>query len=104
MAGLPRLDHSARNGFRTIRNGQVIIYRNDPPESATGRAGADRMIETEHRRDWFAIFDIAIGAMERVREPVQQDRFRVHAINLQPSFAEMIGLLAGLGEPGAVLD
>src|ERR1043166_4741229 len=104
MPGLPRFHCSTCERFGPIRNRPVVIDSNDPSEPTAGSAGTDGMIETEHRRRWFAIFDIAVRAMEALRKPInERSLLPGKPINRQPVFSEMISFLTGLGEPRAIL-
>ena len=104
--GLPRLHRTFGERLRAIRDGQMVVDADDAAEAFAGRARADRMIEAEERGRGLGVFEIAGGAVELVGEVFRalgfEFRIRVEFVNRQSSFAEVIRLLAGFGETGAV--
>ena len=65
-ASLPGPHDTLSERFRAVRQGKVVVNRNDPAKTAASRAGADGMIETEQSRGGFAILQIALGAVEAI--------------------------------------
>jgi hypothetical protein len=61
---LPRLDRASREGFGTVRNGEIVVDADDATKTFAGRARADGMVEAEERRDRLAVIKITPGAVE----------------------------------------
>src|SRR5262245_23387009 len=87
----------------------MIINRDGSPKTATGRTGADRIVEAEQGRRRPTIFDIALRTMELFgkRPSLENCGFRIRQarrgqINGEFAFSEMISLLATFNEAGAI--
>jgi len=104
-ARLPRLDDALGEGSGAVGQGQIVINGDDAAEAAAGGAGADGMIEAEQGGGGFAVFDVAMSAMQAVGEKLGwQNRLAgvAEGADGEPALAEMIGLFARLYKPGAI--
>ena len=101
---LPRFHRAASQCLRAIGNGAVVINRDGASETSAGRTGAERMIETEHRRRRLAIIDVARRAMKSVGKEswIRRQSARIDFKNRQLAFAKMKRLLAAFDEARAV--
>ena len=66
--GLPRFHRAAAQRLAAVRNDQTEIDADHAAEAAAGFAGTDRRIEREGGRHGRAVGDVAVGAVQRVRE------------------------------------
>ena len=65
-AAAPRSDGALGQRQRPVGKRQVVVNRDDAAEAFAGRARAERMIETKQGRRGFAVFEVALCAMQAV--------------------------------------
>src|SRR5207244_2648159 len=68
VAAEPRFDDTLRQRFGAVGQRQVVVDPDDASEAAAGRAGAERMVETEQGRRGLTIFDVALRAVKAIAE------------------------------------
>src|SRR5262245_35133603 len=105
LAGLPWFDRPIGQRARAVWNGARVINGDDAPKTPAARTGANRVIETEERWRWFAVFQIALGAVIEAGETLRmQNRKRRLADPgyRELSFAKMVGLFAGFDGSRAI--
>jgi len=101
QAGQPRFDHSLPQRPGPIRDGEVVINADHAAKPFAGGACAQGMIKAEERGGRLAILHIASGAVQPVAETHGLAGFLragPHRVKRQAAFAEVVSLLAGLGE------
>ena len=68
VAAAPRFDNTFGQGFRAVGQREVVVNRDRAAKPAAGRAGAERVVEAEQGWRWFAVLDVALGAVKAVAE------------------------------------
>ena len=108
-AGAPRPDRAAGQRERVVGQGERVINADDAPEALARGARADGVVEAEERGGSFAVGEVAGSAVEAVGEEMRRaecgmrnGRGLRHNTHGQLAFAEVVGLLAGFDEAGAV--
>ena len=66
LAGQPGLDDAFRERLGAIRQGKVVIYRDDAAKAPARRTSADGMVEAEQRGGRFSIFNVARCTMKPI--------------------------------------
>ena len=68
LAGQPWFDYALGEGFLSVGQRKIVIDGDDPAKPAARGTGAGGVIETEQGRGGFAVFDVALRAVEAVGE------------------------------------
>src|SRR5262249_41196530 len=101
---LPGLDTATGQRLRAVRDGAIVVDRDDAPEAFAGGTGADGMIEAEKGRRGLAIIQVTVGTMESggERPGLTEQSWGMEIEEGELAFAEMVGLFARFDEPRAL--
>ena len=99
--GAPGFDHPAREGQRTVRQGQAVIDVDRAAKALARGARSQWVIKAEQRRGGAGIFKVTPGAVQTAAE-MQGGRRVLHGLHRQTALAEMVGLFAGIDETRTV--
>src|SRR5690606_38406818 len=99
---LERPDRALAQRLARIRDREAVVDADRPPEAAARLARADRRVERERVRDRVGVRDVAVGTMQRRREPEHRRRLVEQPDGDAPR-AELQRGLEILDEPRAVV-